>query len=143
MSRLLNGTKRHPSPKPRFWVADHPLRRVWRFTGWLDRATVKALENRWIDELGGTPNPWDEAWLCGRDDGFATFLGGPPWMLMRVWVCPELRRQGLLTAQWPRFREHYGAAFKVNLPSPAMDAFLGRVGHPAGAKTGASESETA
>ncbi len=100
-----------------------------------DRATVKALENCWIDELGGTPNPWEEGWLCGQDDGYATFLGGPPLTLMRVWFRPELRRQGLLEAQWPAFRERYGA-FKVNQPLPAMRSFLAKVGRPTGPNTG-------
>ncbi len=107
-----------------------------RVTSDEDRATLKALEGRWIDELGGTLFPWDEAWLCGRGDGYATFLGGPPWTLMRVWVRPELRRQGLLEAQWPRFCECYGAAIKVNHPSPALEAFLAKVGHATGPDNG-------
>jgi hypothetical protein len=102
-----------------------------------DWATVEALERRWIEELGGTSNPKDEAWLCGPDDGYATFLEGTPWRLMRVWIRPELRRQGLLAAQWPVFLGRYGAAFKVSQPSPAMVAFMEKVGHPTGANTGA------
>jgi hypothetical protein len=116
---------------------------IWRMVASREEwATVMVLEGRWIDELGGTPSHRDEAWLCRRDDGFATFLGGPPWMLMRVWVRPELRRQGLLKHQWPAFRERYGAAFKVNHPSRAMLAFLAKVGHPTGTNTGTSGDPT-
>jgi hypothetical protein len=103
-----------------------------------DRATVGALEARWIDERGGTPAPWDEAWIYGHGDGYATFLRVERWTLLRVWLRPDLRRQGVLTAAWPGFREQYGAAFKVWQPSPAMEAFLVRVGHVTGPNTGPS-----
>jgi hypothetical protein len=104
--------------------------------------TISALEDRWIEECGGHRVHWDEAWLCGRGDGFATFLGGLRWELTRVWVRPELRRQGLLEVAWPRFVECYGAAFKVWQPSPAMQAFLAKVRHPTGANTGARRDPT-
>jgi hypothetical protein len=118
--------------------------RVWRrvFPGADEATAIRALRDRWTDEYGGHPVPWDEAWLCGEGDGFATFLGGQPWTLIRAWVRPELRRQGLFEAAWPLFVQHYGAAFKVWNPNPAMEAFLAKVGRPTGPNPGARAETT-
>jgi hypothetical protein len=87
---------------------------------------IAVLVGCWISEYGGHPYPWDEAWICGEDDGFATFLRSRRWTLSHVWVRPSRRRQGRLAAAWPLFRERYGPAFEVSQPSPEMRAFLAR-----------------
>src|SRR5271165_1822392 len=89
-----------------------------------DRATVDELEGRWLDELGETRAPWDEAWLCGRADGFATFPRSRQIKLSRIRVRPELRRRGLGNAGWARFREHYGVALEAWQPSALMTAAM-------------------
>ena len=99
--------------------------------------SVDRLEGRWILEFGGRRFAWDEAWLWGDSDGYALFEhsfrfapgtarrvpGSERWVLQRVWVRPELRRQGLLSAVWPTWRNRYGD-FHVTAPSTAMQAFL-------------------
>ena len=48
-----------------------------------------------------------------------------------VWFHPYYRRQGILSALWPWFREHFGD-FKVERPlSDAMNSFLAKQGEQA------------
>jgi hypothetical protein len=59
----------------------------------------------------------DEAWLWLADDdgteiGFASFSGTS---LYRVWIDPEYRRTGLLTAAWDAWSDRYGE-FDVQQP---------------------------
>lgn len=92
------------------------------------------MEARWRREFGGDTLGWDEAWLCGQA-GYASFHRGVRlplpgeryWMLDRVWLRPELRRRGLLTAVWPEWLERYGN-FEVAAPNSEMRAFLAKVG---------------
>jgi hypothetical protein len=52
----------------------------------------------------------------------------PVWALQWIWLHPYLRNQGLLSATWPYFLKRFGW-FDVEAPySPAMRAFLSKVG---------------
>ena len=112
------------------------------------RLAVAELDARFVSEdqrdLPPSNFAWpegDEVWLWrddaeGRAIGFAAFPGGlrgpvswpasTQWpTLMRVWIEPAYRRQGLLTKAWDAWTERYGA-FDVESPNRAMRAFLDR-----------------
>lgn len=84
-------------------------------------------------------NPWDNQGAVGylfsdsegRVVGAAGFRpqeGERPWRLDFVWLAPAHRRQGLLTRQWPGFRQRFGD-FDVEHPlSEEMKAFLRKRG---------------
>jgi hypothetical protein len=76
-----------------------------------------------------TSTGWDEAWLW-PGAGYATFEFADAWILQRVWIRPEHRRHGLLTAAWRGWLDRYGV-FQISGPNPAARAFLAKVGHPA------------
>ena len=90
----------------------------------------------WTQTSGGLRH-WVEAWLWTDLDvvslsapssffgGYALLTNKPlgDWILDRVWLRPEARRLGLMSAIWPEWRERYGN-FAVNAPNEAMQAFL-------------------
>lgn len=50
------------------------------------------------------------------------------WRLRWVWVCPKMRRAGVLTRRWPQFLARYGD-FELDMPlSQAMVTFIGKHG---------------
>lgn len=52
------------------------------------------------------------------------------WRLRWVWVCPKMRRSGVLTSRWPQFLHLYGD-FEVEAPlSEEMRGFLTKHGTP-------------
>lgn len=58
--------------------------------------------------------------------GCAFRLRGSTWTLDWIWVIPALRRQGILTRRWERFRQRFGE-FDLEYPlSDAMEAFATR-----------------
>jgi len=103
------------------------------------RKMVDQLQGCLGAELGYRMTGWHEAWVWGQDDGFALFdhhdflvergthrviPDSECWDLTRIWMRPALRRRGLLSAAWPRWRERYGE-FRVERPlSPSMAAFV-------------------
>jgi hypothetical protein len=51
-----------------------------------------------------------------------------PWRLDWIWLCPSVRRAGVLTKHWPVFRQRFGE-FDLTPPiSDAMQAFLSKQG---------------
>ena len=83
-----------------------------------------------------------ESWLLTdphQTYGTGTIVGGcgflwghgpsPAWNLSWVWISPHLRRRGILSRYWPRFRARYGQ-FALQPPlSPAMAAFARKQGY--------------
>lgn len=58
--------------------------------------------------------------------GCAFRLRGSVWTLDWIWVIPAMRRQGVLSRRWERFRQHFGE-FGLEYPlSDAMKAFAAR-----------------
>ncbi len=53
------------------------------------------------------------------------------WSLDWTWFHPYFRTRGHLSKAWPHFRQKYGEFHLAHPLSPAMQAFLERVGHGA------------
>lgn len=103
---------------------------------WL-REQLYLQKCRFYREFGyGRPPRPQETGL--REDGFLfianelTVVGGcsfrfgvPKW----VWITPQYRRRGVLTAAWPQFVRWYGSFSLGIAQSDAMQAFARRMGH--------------
>jgi hypothetical protein len=142
-----------PQPDPEMLAAraadDNPEIVTWRSPSWKqramdDRALIFRREMHYSFVGWGAQAENDrtaEGYLftdpAGAIVGACTFrwreyANAPAaWALQWVWVCPKARRQGVLRARWPRFRERYGD-FHIEPPvSPAMQAFVRAMGDAA------------
>ena len=101
-----------------------------------DAEALREVGRRAARDIGASPWGWcaeplrREAWLWDGGVGAVMFVRDDPlgpWDVWAVWLAPELRRRGLLTAAWPPFEARYGP-FRVRSPSDALAAFLRKRG---------------
>lgn len=58
----------------------------------------------------------------------AFWLDGEKWRMRWIWVCPSMRRTGVLSRRWAAFLQRYGD-FEIDTPlSEAMTAFVNKHG---------------
>jgi hypothetical protein len=101
------------------------------------RKTVDRLQGCLGRELGYRTTGWHEAWIWDSGEGYALFdhhrfrtkgsmvlPNAEGWDLTRVWIRPEMRRRGLLSAAWLTWRTKYGE-FCIESPLTSdMAAFV-------------------
>jgi len=110
-------------------VIAHYFRREFEydFAGYHAREQTRLRD--WIFLL--VDEHWGESYAVGAVVfRWREYTDAPAQLVLSwVWIHPFLRRKGILTAYWERFRKLYGN-FPVEGPlSKAMEAFLEKMGH--------------